>query len=276
VGVPASLVESNRFGFTRAGGAADGRVGWRRLGPPDADGIVPAIADQTSLQYVLHAAVGDVITIDADTSRPHRLRIVAALADSVLQGEIMVAEPAFRTMFPEVEGYRMLLVDVAERTPLAAAAERLEERLAPFGVDVQETARRLAAFHRVENTYLSTFQALGGLGLVLGVIGLGAVIARNVLERRRELALLGATGFTSADLRAVVATEQIGLLAAGLVIGLAAALIAIAPVVVARGGGLPALSFVWLALVLAAGLISTLWATRQVSRLPLLASLRAE
>ena len=39
----------------------------------------------------------------------------------------------------------------------------------------------------MENTYLSTFQTLGGLGLVLGTFGLAAVLLRNVLERRREL-----------------------------------------------------------------------------------------
>ena len=57
---------------------------------------------------------------------------------------------------------------------------------------------RLAAFHRVENTYLSTFQALGGLGLLLGTVGLSAIMFRNVLERRRELALLRAVGYDAA------------------------------------------------------------------------------
>ena len=267
VGVPKSFIDAGRFQFASGD--------WTRLGPPGADGIVPAIADATSLQYVLHAAVGDVIEIDADTTRPHRLRIVGALRDSVLQGELMVAEDAFRTIFPDVAGYRMLFVDVA---PARAdeVARVLEERLEPYGVDAQDTARRLAAYHQVENTYLSTFQALGGLGLVLGVVGLAAVIARNVLERRRELALLAATGFTRRDLGRVVAGEQLGLLAAGLVIGLAAALVAIAPVLVARGGRLPALSFVWLALVALAGVISTLFATRLVRRLPIVASLRSE
>jgi hypothetical protein len=267
VGVPKSFVEAGRFQF--ASGA------WTELAPPGPDGIVPAIADATSLQYVLHAGVGDVIEIDTDTSRPHRLRIVGALRDSVLQGELMIAEEAFRAIFPDVAGYRMLLVDVA---PARAAdvTRALEERLEPYGLDVQDTAQRLAAYHRVENTYLSTFQALGGLGLVLGVVGLAAVIARNVLERRRELALLAASGYTGRDLGRVVAGEQLGLLAAGLVIGLAAALVAIAPVLVARGGRLPALSFVWLALVALAGVVSTMWATRQVRRLPIVASLRSE
>ena len=52
-----------------------------------------------------------------------------------------------------------------------------------FGADATGTAERLAQFHRVENTYLSTFQALGGLGLILGTMGLATVLLRNVLER---------------------------------------------------------------------------------------------
>ena len=278
--IPPALIEANRFRFGRtlASSPATEENPWRLLGPPDANGSVPAIVDETSLQYVLHASVGDEIVIDADTTTPRRLRIVAALRDSVLQGEILVAESAFLNLFPDVEGFRMLLVDVSPLTSMRvnAAMQSLEERLEAYGVDAQETLRRLEAYHRVENTYLSTFQALGGLGLVLGVIGLSAVIARNVLERRRELALLNATGFSGSHLRTMVALEQLGLLVVGVAIGLAAALIAIAPVIVARGGQLPALSFVWIGLVLVAGIASTLWATRQVRRLPLVASLRSE
>ena len=77
------------------------------------------------------------------------------------------------------------------------------------------TAERLAEFHRVENTYLSTFQTLGGLGLLLGTIGLAAVLLRNVLERRRELALLGAVGYGRGRLFAIVVAESTLLLACG-------------------------------------------------------------
>ena len=76
--------------------------------------------------------------------------------------------------------------------PPGAEAE-LERSLADYGFDATSVADRIAAFHRVENTYLSTFQSLGSLGLLLGTAGLAAVLLRNVLERRRELALLRAT-----------------------------------------------------------------------------------
>ena len=60
----------------------------------------------------------------------------------------------------------------------------------------------------MQNTYLSTFQSLGGLGLLLGTLGLAAVQLRNVLERRGELALLRAAGFRRRTLAALVLLEN--------------------------------------------------------------------
>ena len=84
----------------------------------------------------------------------------------------------------------------------------LEDRLADYGVDAVSSAARLEAFHRVENTYLATFQTLGGLGLILGTVGLGAVLLRNVLERRRELALMRAVGYNARHLSLMVLAEK--------------------------------------------------------------------
>src|SRR6185436_5237529 len=103
-------------------------------------------------------------------------------------------------------------------TPPAGAAKLagdLESALSDYGFDAASTAERLAAFNRVENTYLSTFQALGGLGLVLGTIGLAAVLLRNVLERRRELALLRAVGYNSRHFTVMIISENALLLFAG-------------------------------------------------------------
>jgi len=49
----------------------------------------------------------------------------------------------------------------------------------------------------VQNTYLGTFQILGGLGLLLGSAGLGIVVLRNVLERRGELGVAGGGGLST-------------------------------------------------------------------------------
>jgi hypothetical protein len=131
------------------------------------------------------------MTVDG---RPLRLRLVAALSDSVFQGELIMSDGNFRRLFPGQDGYRVFLVN-APPEKVAATAREIEDRMSDVGAEVTSTAARLAEFHRVENTYLSTFQTLGGLGLLLGTVGLATVVLRNALERRRELALLGAVGY---------------------------------------------------------------------------------
>jgi ABC-type antimicrobial peptide transport system permease subunit len=158
-----------------------------------------------------------------------------------------------------------------------AVTSLLESRLVDDGFDVSSTAERLASFFEVENTYLSTFQALGGLGLLLGTVGLGGVLLRNALERRRELALVRAVGFRRNQLRVMVLAENLGLLVAGIVLGAVSALVAVAPAALDRGGELPLPLLGGLLLaVAAAGLLASVLAVEAVTRTPLLPALKAE
>ena len=47
--------------------------------------------------------------------------------------------------------------------------------------EASESEQKVAELNAVQNTYLQTFQILGGLGLLLGSAGLGVVVLRNVL-----------------------------------------------------------------------------------------------
>ena len=272
------FVESGRFAFgaTLAATAAEDDNPWLLLDRTFEDGAIPAIADSTSLTYALHLSVGDDFVVNRDTGRPIRLRIVAALSDSIFQRELLIAESHFERVFPDYDGYRFFLVDApSDRTEAVATA--LEDRLADFGFDVVSAVERLDAFHRVENTYLATFQTLGGLGLILGTLGLGAVLLRNVLERRRELALLRAVGYNAGHLSLMVLAENALLLFAGLGVGTVCAVIAIAPAWLERGGGVPVLSLgALLILVVITGLTASLAATLVAVRSPLLWALRTE
>ena len=136
--------------------------------------------------------------------------------------------------------------------------------MSDFGMDVIDTRERWNAYHQVENTYLATFQALGSLGLLLGTIGLGAVLARNVLERRREIGLVRAIGFTPADVRAMVLAEGMMLVISGLAIGAGCAVIAITPVLMDRAQALPWASLIGLIVgVMLTGALASLAALRK-------------
>jgi len=272
------FISGNRFAFQNslASTSEEKQNPWLLLNHEFPDGAVPVIADANSMTYVLHLKLGDDFVLQQG-DRPVRLRLVAALADSIFQSELVMAEKNFLRVFPEQEGYRFFLVDTQspEQSPAIAAA--LEDRLADFGFDVQPTGERLANFHRVENTYLSTFQMLGALGLLLGTLGMAAVLLRNVLERQRELALLRAVGYNSSHFTLMVVAENALLLFCGLITGTVTALLAIAPVFFSQHAQLPSLSLGLLLLaVLISGLTASILATWAALRSPLLPALRAE
>ena len=249
---------------------------WRLLNRTFDDGAIGAIADQTTLRYVLHLGIGDDFTFTPEGHTPVRLRIVGALADSFLQSELVIGEAAFVRLFPRQEGYRVWMIE-APAGQEAAVTTHLEDRLSDFGIDVIDTDERWAAYHEVENTYLATFQALGSLGLLLGTIGLGAVLARNVLERRRELGLLRAVGFAQRDIRHMVLCEGMALVAGGLLLGAGCAAIAILPALRDRAQALPLASIGGLiAGVMVTGAMASLLAVHLTSRTPVVAAIKAE
>ena len=275
-----SFVSAGRFAFHSSLASSDEEHAnpWLLLHRAESDGAIPVIADANSMTYVLHRKLGDEIVIE-NGERATRLRLVAALDDSIFQGELLMSQENFLKLFPDQEGYRFLLVETAPEGAESATrdAAAIEESLRDFGADAKSTAERLAEFHQVENTYLSTFQMLGGLGLLLGTIGLGAVLLRNVLERRRELAMLRALGYKQGQFIGMAVAENALVLIGGLLAGAACALLAIAPVVLDRGGRLPAGSLLMLlGGVLAAGIFASLLATAIALRSPLLEALRSE
>jgi ABC-type antimicrobial peptide transport system permease subunit len=137
------------------------------------------------------------------------------------------------------------------------------------------------AFLAVENTYLATFQALGGLALLLGSLGLVVVLLRSVWERRRELALLRALGYRRSALGWLVLAETVFLLLLGLGVGVVAAVISVLPPLLSRTDAPPAWPLLMgllglLGLVMLVGLASATAAVMMTLRAPLLPALRLE
>jgi putative ABC transport system permease protein len=277
LGASDAFIHSGRFLFQESAAQTkeERENPWLLLEREIPDGALPVIADANSMTYVLHRKLGDEIIVSGANGESLRLRLVAALADSIFQSELLMSEANFLRAFPEQGGYGFFLLEAAPEASSVAPGV-LEEQLSDFGFDVTSTSERLASFHRVENTYLSTFQTLGGLGLVLGTLGLAAVLLRNVLERRRELALLRAIGYHSGHFALMVITENAFLVSCGLVTGALCALVAIGPAFVSRGGSFPVLSMWLLLSVFVTGLFASVAATVAALRAPLLPSLRAE
>ncbi len=248
--------------------------------PADDSGTrpLPVVLDLNTAMYSLHLmkGVGEQYEITDERGGKVRLQVVGLLANSLFQGSLLVSEPQFLKLYPSVSGYRFFLID-APPAEAIAVQDALEETLEDYGFDAQGAADVLAGYMAVQNTYLSTFQSLGGLGLLLGTVGLAVVQLRSVLERRSELALMQAVGFRRRRLALMVMIENALLLIAGLAVGLTAALVAVLPHLLGGGAAIPwAMLLVTLGLVMVVGLLAGLLAVRAVLRGELLPALRAE
>ena len=275
LGATEEMIERGGFRFV---GAADDSP-WKLIRARfDRDGIpeYPVLGDMNTLQYSLHKAVGDAISIPDDDNPRYRLRIVGMYDSSIFQGVLVTSAENFERLYPEQAGFGWFLIDVPP-DEAAAAARLLETRLTDYGFDTDRVADRLAAFLAVQNTYLATFQTLGGLGLLLGTLGLATVMLRNVLERRSELALLQAVGFRRSGLIWLVMVENALLLLWGLTAGTLSALLAMMPHLRQTGADIPwAGGGLLLTAVFALGMAAAILAVVEAIRTPVVATLRAE
>ncbi len=274
LGVPGELIE--RGGFLFQGTVREADNPWSLLTEELEPGVIPAFGDANSTQWILKLGLGDDLEMENEHGEPIRLRLVGNLKTSIFQSELLISEEQFLRHFPGQTGWSSFLVEAG-----AARAEEvgqgLERALADYGLDVVTTGEKLEAFHQVQNTYLSTFRTTGGLGLLLGTVGLAIVLLRNVVERRGELAAMRAFGFRRATLTRLVLAENALLLAAGLVIGTAAALVTAAPHLLSAGAVVPWRAiFATLAVILSFGLAACAAASVAALRAPLLPALKAE
>ena len=221
--------------------------------------------------------MGDTLPITDETGNAHNGKVEGIITGSIFQSEILISEANFRKFYPDEAGYRFFLfiVSSAEAEKARVALELLLGE--SHGLVVQMTADRLVSYHAVENTYIGTFQAFGGLGLLLGTAGLALVILRNVQERRSELALLQAIGFTRRQVTWTILSEVAWLVLVGLFIGCLSAVVVVLPMI-SSSTALQLLSWLGLVLMLVplVALVSSLAGIRLALNTPLIPALRGE
>jgi ABC-type antimicrobial peptide transport system permease subunit len=247
---PQQLQGRGAFGFIETIEGPE-QTAWELLNCNYGADVVPAVGDYATIVWALGKSVGDEIEYIDEQGQKFRLRLVGMLKNSILQGSLLISEDRFVKRFPSESGYRMFLIDAPE-DKANAAAKNFSAALRDFGLELVPAGRRLAEFAAVENTYLSVFGILGGLGLVLGSAGLGLVVLRNVLERRGELAMLQAVGFCKRTIRRMIFYEHWVLVAGGLACGIIAALVAVGPAIKSPRAEVPYVSLAMTIIAIAA------------------------
>lgn len=239
--------------------------------------VIPGVIDQATAEYALKLKLGQLISYQAPSGKRFHVQLVGTIDNSVLQGNIVISEKDFIRFFPDNGGYRYFLMDEADAESGERQSKELTRFLADQGLELQPAWQRLNEFNAVQNTYLSIFSTLGGLGLLLGTLGLAIVVSRNILERRGQMGLLEAVGFTKPLLSKLVVSEHWFLHVFGVVLGVVAGAISVAPTLSQRATDLPVnLLLVLNGLILVGGLLFCWLAARSMLRTQLIESLRHE
>ncbi|MEM9480922.1 MAG: ABC transporter permease, partial [Verrucomicrobiota bacterium] len=271
----ADLAERGAFHFAGAIPEIDlERSPWASLAKASEDGAIPGIADKASAMWAMHKGLGDVIEYEDGYGEMLKVRLVAFVEGSTLQGSVVIDQEFFKRRFPGVAGYRMFLIETKPETEAEVSAE-MTRQFEDYGMEITPSLDRLARYSEVQNTYISIFSSLGGLGVLLGTIGVGLVIGRNVIERRGELALMQAVGFRRERIAKMVVAEHWFLIAAGILLGAAAALVAVTPQADGAGVQWPLLTVI-VVLIGGAGIAFCVLASRLAVRGNLMEAIRNE
>lgn len=271
---PVQLNERSAFTFAARTEDLDTQNQWLSLNKTLADSVIPAIADQTVIQWSLGKKIGDTLVYKDETGKVLKLKLIGGLANSVFQGNVIIGEDHFVKAFPSVSGSGVFLIDAPDST---VTTETIQNGWRNYGPQITRTTDRLLAFYQIENTYLNIFLMLGALGLLIGTIGLGILIFRITFEQIHEYALMRSIGFQKSGIYSLLLKEKLFLMIVSVLIGIVPAILS----------GLPSLMsslyaglWIWLPiialLVIISGTLWTILAVRIVLKRDLIQALRNE
>lgn len=275
--VPYKLFKQEKsFSFDNLLPQIDPNNPWDELDKIYGENIYPAFADQTIITWGLIKTIGDTLFYKGESGEEIKFVLAGGLSASVFQGNLLISDEVFSKHFPSVSGSRTMMID-ANKAEAAEIETLLKSSLRDYGIEITQTNEKLAEFNTVTNTYLSVFMALGGLGVIIGTFGLGILLLRNMLERKNEIAILKAVGFTKKQLFQLIFTENLVLLVSGILIGTIAAFIGIFPSIISASFKVPiGFILVLISAIFSSGLIWIYFPARSVIKGILMDDLREE
>jgi putative ABC transport system permease protein len=248
---------------------------WSLLEAAPGDNVIYGITDQTVLQWGLKIKTGDTLVFNAENGQPLKIVICAGLKSSLFQGYLIIGSNYFEKYYPSVPGSSVFLID-GDPASSDYYREVLSQRLSGYGLSIEKSGEKLASFQEVTNTYLDVFVVLGVFGMVLGAAGLGFILILNFNRRKREFALMMATGYNIRRIRGLLLKDQLIMLFWGILTGTFSGLLATLPSL--RSGSEIPWSYipVMIVAVSVAGLSALLLSLRRVKSSLLILLLREE
>jgi putative ABC transport system permease protein len=171
-----------------------------------------------------NVAVGDRIEVRSPvTGKTVDRRVIAVSAAGAAFSGVMLSKNSFAEFVENPVGNRHYL-QVSEGSDPEAVAEELQRDFLTRGLEARTFEQIVQEALRSQEQFFDLIEGYLVLGLFIGITSLGVVMMRAVRERRRQIGVLRALGFSPAAVRAAFLLES-GLVGIeGVLIGAALAL----------------------------------------------------
>ncbi len=149
-------------------------------------------------------------------------RIVGIQTFGVLDG--MFVSKATLADFRGLPRGAAALVDLKPGVSAIATSRKIESELFAQGVDATTTKSLLDQTYRANRAFFSVIDLLMRMGLVVGVLALGIVALRAIIERRHVIGVLRAIGYRRWQVMSGLMTEAATTTFVGVLVGMAVGL----------------------------------------------------
>ncbi|MHB8670583.1 MAG: ABC transporter permease [Acidimicrobiales bacterium] len=171
-----------------------------------------------------HLVPGGHITGYGRDGKAHRFTVAGIMGSDWLFNGVMANTRAVSSIAPEAAASRAYVALRPGIDPRAFSTQ-LDGRLLSHGVDAHGIRQQVTDSLHQQQGFIRLIEGFLALGLVVGIAGLGVIMVRAVRERRRQIGMLRAMGFSRGVVRAAFLSEATFIATQGVVIGAALAIV---------------------------------------------------
>ena len=221
VGPSASFIEGNGITFqARAEGITSDAQVWQTLRDQPDTAVIDAFAlpsqgfgppggfqlsgVKNNVRVLAPTSVEVRDSSDAASVRSVRIIGIISVKASAVYTGLFLSPATFSAVFPKAESTTHLL-KMKPGTDTVAAAKLIEKTLTAQGVQADSLRKLINDSQAQSQGFIYLIDGFMGIGLFVGIAAVGVIAFRTVVERRQQIGMLRAIGFT----RRAVATSFI-------------------------------------------------------------------
>ncbi|MSQ25380.1 MAG: ABC transporter permease [Dehalococcoidia bacterium] len=252
-GVDPDFVASNRFGIKlataefRAGDGFDASAVWKALEANPGYAVTNALLVPTRNSFNFDVATDNfrldpegfflenktmdpiAVTVrDLVSGKEYQLTVIAVLDDAAsffpfFPGGLFTSTKTLEQSLGRTVAPTFLYFNVQPGTP--DAAQRIEAAFFPHGMDALDIAQEISDSRAANTSFNNLLTGFMALGLVVGIASLGVISARAVVERRHQIGVMRAIGFTRRMVQLTFLMESSFIAILGIALGIVLGLV---------------------------------------------------